>query len=120
VLLAVLTQFSAHAEPEASSMHAVLSDTPESQQIVSMLQSALFTLNPDAVILWCPEVRVTADGRRAGASCRILDGVVPRRALLCLNVARGHFALRYVESPVALNDDQGLLTFIGQACPADE
>ena len=119
VLVSLAPHGAAHTAPQMATMRAVASDGSQSQEIVGLLQSALFTLNPDAVILWCPEVRVTTDGRRTGASCRILDGVVPRRALLCLNVGSGHFALRYVESPVALDDSEGLLSFIASACPAD-
>ena len=100
-------------------MRALAGDTERARQLVGLLQSALFTLNPDAVVLGCPEVRVTADGRRAGAACQILDGVVPRRALLCLDLGSGHFALGEVTSPVALDDREGVLRFMAEACPGD-
>ena len=53
VLVSLAPHGAAHTAPQMATMRAVASDGSQSQEIVGLLQSALFTLNPDAVILWC-------------------------------------------------------------------
>lgn len=91
----------------------------EAQRVIELLQEELSYVNPDAILEWCPLVlravtdRAGASPERIGAACRVQDGVVERRALLCADVLHHRFVWQSRDE-----DDRVALTrFIETACP---
>jgi hypothetical protein len=91
----------------------------EAQRVLEVLQENLSAVNPDAILEWCPLVlravtdRLGASPARVGAACRLQDGLVQRRALLCADEPRHRFAWA-----VSADDDREALTrYIENACP---